>query len=416
MSLGIIPVAQPRYGGSFSMMIPNLETQLLALIRRTSPSTLLDRSRLRLAYFIASILLAQTLVLRKIASTRHAVQGDSPHAASHDRRLRRILADHCLTWERAYAPVVQDVLKLNKAKRLHIIIDETSQCEHFRVLTAALWYRNRAVPLAWVQWLGQRPKQRSYWEYSADLLQMLASIVPPEVKVLILADRAFGHPRFTDQVAAHGWDWLVRVQQQTWLNDVQGRCCSLRERLPEQGGRWKARGQVFKGADWRDASVVAYWSRRHKEPLLLASSLAPSWELIAEYKRRGAIEAMFRDWKSSGFGWEESQVRKLERHERLLLGLAWATLVVLVLGEEVAEEVLGEKGQGWRSRSWEGKHSLFRLGLDRLAGRLAGQVKKPIVWELRKVDGEGWQSECRRHHAREGSWQQPGPFTMRAAA
>jgi hypothetical protein len=398
------------------MIIPNLEQDLERLMRTTCGPSLREYSRLRLVYFVASILLAQTLVLRQIASRRHAVLPDSPLAASHDRRLRRILADDALTWERAYAPAVRDVLKMHKAKRLRIIIDETSQCEHFRVLTAALWYRNRAVPLAWVQWPGQRPSARSYWDYCADLLQMLASLLPPSVEVLVLADRAFGHPAFTDQVSALGWEWLVRVQQQTCLNDVQGCCYSLRERLPPQGGRWKGRGQLFKGAGWREASVVVYWSRRHKEPLLLASSLPASWELIAEYKRRGAIEAMFRDWKSSGFEWEESQVRKQERHERLLLGLAWATLVVLVLGEEVAEEVVAEKGKGWRSRSWEGKHSLFRLGLDRVAGRVAGVVRKPIVWELRKVDGEGWQSECRRHHAREGSWQQPGPFTMRAAA
>jgi hypothetical protein len=398
------------------MMIPNLEAELLRCIRRWCGKNLPDRSRTRLAYFIASILLAQTIVLRQIASRREAVQPDSPLAASHDRRLRRILKDPRLTWESAYAPAAREVLKIQHAKRLRIIIDETSQTEHFRVLTAALWYRNRAVPLAWVQWPAQRPIERGYWDFCAELLGMVASLLPAGAPVLVLADRAFGHPAFTDQVACYGWDWLVRVQQQTCLNDVQGRCCSLRELLPARGKRWKARGELFKGAGWREASVVAYWSFRHKEPLLIASSLPLSWDLLAEYKRRGAIEALFRDWKSAGWQWEESQVRKLERHERLLLGLAWATLVVLVLGEEVAQEVLAQERKGWRSRVWEGKHSLFRLGLDRVAGRLAGRVEKPIVWELGEVDRDGWQSECRRHHAAVGALQRRPSQVMLAAA
>jgi hypothetical protein len=397
------------------MMIAQFEAELLQGIRHWCGATLGDRTRQRLAYFVAGILLAETLVLRQIASRRAAVQVDSPDAASHDRRLRRIRADAQLTWETAYAPAARQVLHLQRAKRLRIIIDETSQREHFRVLTAAVWYRNRAIPLAWVQWPAQQPIPRSYWDYCRELLGMVARLVPPAVQVIVLADRAFGHPTFTDQVAALGWDWVVRLQQQTCFTDVQGCCMALRDQLPARGGRWKGRGRLFKKAGWREASVVAYWSRRHKEPLLLASSLPVSWDLIAEYRRRGAIETLFRDWKSAGWQWEASQVRSVERHARLLLGLAWATLVAVVLGEEVVQEVLARPGQGWRSRTWAGKHSLFRLGRDRLAGRLAGRVAEPIRWELAAFDAPGWQAECRQHHAPAGVIVRPASPPMLAA-
>jgi hypothetical protein len=45
--------------------------------------------------------------------------------------------------------------------------------------------------------------------------------------------------------------------------------------LRQRGQRWKGRGWLFKKAGWRPASAVAYWSQRHKEPLLLDHQHAP---------------------------------------------------------------------------------------------------------------------------------------------
>lgn len=165
---------------------------------------------------------------------------------------------------------------------------------------------------------------------------MVRDVLPPDAAVVVVADRAFGCPVFTDQVTAYGWDWVVRVQNQTRWQDRCGRETQLRHLVQHAGQRWKGRGPIFKGEGWRTCSVVVLWGQRHRDPLLLASSLPVGWDLIALSKQRAAIEALFRDWKTSGWNWEASQVRELAHQERLLLGLAFATLITLMLGAEAA--------------------------------------------------------------------------------
>jgi hypothetical protein len=116
--------------------------------------------------------------------------------------------------------------------------------------------------------------------------------------------------------------------------------------------------------------------------------------LVREYRRRSAIEALFRDWKSSGWQWEASQVRRAEHWEVLLVLLAWATLVTLCLGEAVAQQVLAQQRQRGQRRPWAAGDSLFRLGRDELWRRLWQDDRRPIGWELAHADAPNWSSEC----------------------
>jgi hypothetical protein len=120
------------------------------------------------------------------------------------------------------------------------------------------------------------------------------------------------------------------------------------------------------------------------------------------------IETLFRDWKSAGWQWEASQVVELEHQERLLVVMAWATLLVLLLGEQVVQELLSQQGRPQRSLAWHAKHSLFRLGKDRARARLAGTVTKPLRFYLAAFDAPGWQQSCRQHHALAGTMVREG--------
>lgn len=373
--------------------------------------TLLDRSavdlprrtRHRLLFFIVGILLSGTLVLRRIASTHAYLTPQTTCAASHERRLRRVLNDPLLTWERSYARVVRRLLARHRPRQWLIILDESGHTDRLRVLTAALWYRGRAVPLAWVSWPGQTRQTTSYWTRCAAVLDQVATLLPAGAAVVVVADRAFGCPVFTDPVAARGWDWLVRVQGQTRFRDQRGLVQPLRTQVSAAPARWKGRGALFKDAGWREASAVVLWGRAHREPLLLASSLPLSWDLVALYKKRAAIEALFRDWKSSGWQWEASQVRVLAHQERLVLILAFATLLTLLLGTTAAAAEGSVPPRGSRRRSWAGGHSLFRLGREAFWQRLWHNDRTPLRWELAEMDEPNWSAASRAYHAPAGT-------------
>jgi hypothetical protein len=361
------------------------------------------RTRQRLRFLLLGILLSGTLVLRRIATTHAYLTPQTTSAASHERRLRRVLHDPLLTWDRSDARVVRRILARQRARRWVVIIDETAQAEHLRVLTAALWYRGRAIPLAWIGWPGQTPQTVDYWARCTTLLAQVAQVLPADAPVVVVADAAFGCPAFTDLVTTHGWDWTVRVQGQTRWKDRQGRIGPISAQVRQRGDRWKGRGEVFKKQDWRTASIGAVWGRQHKRPLLLVSSLSLHWDLLALYRKRAAIEALFRDWKTMGWQWESSQVRDLTHQEHLVLGLALATLITLVLGTQAAEAERARPARTQRRQPWHGRQSLFTLGREAFWQRLWQNDRTPIRWELSDLDGTNWSAEQRRQHAPAGT-------------
>jgi hypothetical protein len=170
------------------------------------------RTRQRLLFFIVGLLLTGSLVLRRIACTQAYLTPQTTCAASHERRLRRVIGDPHLTWERSYARVVRRLLARQRPRQWVMILDESGHTDRLRVLTAALFYRGRAIPLAWVSWPGQTQQTVSYWTRCKQVLDQVPTLLPASAAVVVVADRAFGCPVFTDPVAARGWEWLVRVQ------------------------------------------------------------------------------------------------------------------------------------------------------------------------------------------------------------
>lgn len=376
------------------LSITHLSNSVERLLSQNAPE-LTRAARQRLVFFVLGVLLAGSIVLRRVATTQAHISLGTTVPASHERRLRRCLNEPALAAVPMYGRVVRRVLqRLPPGQRLFLILDESGHSTVVRTLVAALWYRGRAVPLAWIVWGAYQPHQHSYWSDCATLLRQAAELLPTQQPVTVLADRAFGCPGFTDLAVERGWDYLVRVQGQTRLRLADGRECALRTLLSQPGTRFCGRGQAFKKQGWRTLSVVAYWRAPCREPLLLVSSLAPSWDLVRQYRLRSAIEALFRDWKSSGWQWEASQVREVQHQAVLVLVLALATLLTLCLGEEAAEQVLKQTRQSGQRRPWHARDSLFRLGRDRLWQRLWQQDSSEVVWELRHFAAPNWSQEC----------------------
>lgn len=376
------------------LSITHLQTSVETLLCESTVD-LPRAARRRLVFFVIGVLLAGTIVLRRVATTHAHIALGATQAASHERRLRRTLNDPLVGAVPMYGRLVRRVLRhLKPDQRVWVVLDESGHSDVVRVLLAALWYRGRCVPLAWVLWPAQQPHEQSYWTDCESLLTQVADILPAGLQITVLADRAFGCPAFTDLVEAQGWDHLVRVQGQTRLRQSDGTEHPLRDLLSQAGTRWCGAGEVFKKHGWRSLSVVAYWRSPCREPLLLVSSLSPQWDLVRQYRLRSAVEALFRDWKSSGWQWEASQVREVEHQAVLVLILALATLLTLCLGEEAAQTILAQAAQSGHRRPWAARDSLFRLGRDRLWQRLWQGETGPITWELRHADAPNWSIEC----------------------
>jgi hypothetical protein len=275
----------------------------------------------------------------------------------------------------------------------------------------SLTYWGTALPLAWETW-PQNVAQAdgAYWERMDQVLDRTATIVPSGLDVIMTADRAFDVAAFVDRLAARGWHWVIRLKAEGAhrFRDRQGREQSLKavihRHVAAPGQRWKARGRIFKGAGWRDASIVAVWAPGAKERLVVITDLPPRWEVLRHYDRRFWIETGFRTDKSSGWQWEANRVADLDRQRCLLVAMAWATLLVLCLGLAEARTCLAAVTAATRQppahrrppKPQPARESLFSLGL-RIARRWLARTSRPAFrWRLSHLASSSWASRWRQ--------------------
>lgn len=356
----------------------------------------------RLSYYVLGMLEAKNGSPAQVAKALAKLPLGQATAESRERQIRRMENDPEICAAYCFHPLARAYLAASQPQQsLLVILDPTTQEDRVVMVSINVWYRGRSLPLVWTTWPANQPLVgERFWERVARLLDEAATLLPPGIPIIVVADRAFGTPAFTDRVAAHGWDWLVRVQDQTVYRDRQGREGQVGQLVRLRNQRKKLRGQVFKKAGWRAASVVVYWGRRHKKPLCLASSLPPSWLLIQLYRQRFPIEATFRDYKSYGWRWEQGQVDDSPHLQRLLVGMAIATWVALLTGTWRAQQLLQQPPTGHRhTRPWEAKMSLFTLGLLVLATWFYADCLPPFEWRLTDWQAPNWSAQLRAHHA-----------------
>lgn len=355
----------------------------------------------RLTVLVSGILKAEHGAPARIAEAGKGLSARGTQADSIERRIRRIENDPKFQTKTCFDPLVKNLLTDSRIESLQLIVDPSLQEDRVVLVSINAWYRGRSLPLVWSIWPANRPMEGAgFWQRIAQLLQQAQQLIPPGVVVTVLADRAFGSPAFTDQVAALGWHWIVRVQGQTKCRDQCDQETSLVQLVKTRGDRRKLAGQVFKKAGWRKASIVVYWGKRYRAPLCLVSDLAPEWTLIADYRRRFAIEPTFRDWKSYGWRWEQGQVTDLDHLQRLLLGMALATWLTLLVGAFLAQSLLAHLASGKRyTRPWFGKKSLFRLGLQVWSDCFAEGLPPYLGSFLPDWNAPNWSTQITAHFA-----------------
>lgn len=369
--------------------------------------TQVDESTLRrLALLVTGMIGAESASPAAVARALHRMGLSQAKPESLERRIRRLENDPEVSASACFHPLARRHLLLGHPQELVLIVDPTTQEDKLVMVSVAVWYRGRALPLVWAVWPGNTPlKGDGFWERIDKLLSEVEALLPVGVQVTVVADRAFGTPAFTDLVTRRKWDFVVRVQAQTVYRDHQHRKHRIRDLVAARGQRKKLRAEAFKKRGWRLVSIVAYWGRRHKTPLLLVSSLKPGWRLIRLYRRRYPIEATFRDYKSAGWRWEQGQVRDQAHLERLLVGMALATWIALMVGSWRAHQILSKPPTGKRrTRPWEAKYSLFRHGLEQLLAWLMAYPMPEFEWRLYDWPPIDWHNHVRFYHARAFVW------------
>ena len=254
--------------------------------------------------------------------------------ASSRRRCERLLDNARLPPRVAQRQLAQALLQQASGQTLLLLLDETPKGNDLRVLSIRVAYRRRALPLAALCYRPEalpQPQPRLV----RSLLRQVLACLPPQARVVLLADRGLAWPLLVDWCQEHGWHYVLRLQRTTRVRFPDGSERSVADLVPCRGRRWLGEAEVFKKAGWRGAQVVATWERDQREAWLLLTDEWASLRHCRVYSKRTWVEEAHRDDKGAAFHWEQSQVVDPAHALRLLLLIALATVLAASQGTAV---------------------------------------------------------------------------------
>jgi hypothetical protein len=222
----------------------------------------------------------------------------------------------------------------------------------------------RSTPLLWLTVDKATLKNhRNAYEYR--VLVQLAEALPPEVKVLVVADRGFGDQKLYQVLTEElKFDYLIRFRGNIAVTSAEGERRSAADWVGV-GGRPRTLRNAFVTADsYQVGTVICVHAKDMKEPWCLAASSTTDTakQLMTTYGKRWGIESGFRDTKDLrfGMGMASIHVSSPERRDRLWLLNAFAVVLLTLLG--AAGEALGYDRHLKSNTSKKRTHSLLRQG------------------------------------------------------
>jgi hypothetical protein len=223
-------------------------------------------------------------------------------------------------------------------KELALAMDASTLGERFTVLSISVVYRGCGMPIAWkIIKAGQEGEWRPYWE---GLLATLEGVVPPDWKVILMADRGLYAAWLYQAIVKLGWHPMLRVKEDLSFRAKGEETFSpMGQRVKRHGRGWKGKGEWSEHGERMSGTVVMRWEKGYEEKLVVVTDLDEKEANAAWYHMRFWIEDEYKDHKSGGWGWEQTKMTDPGRAERQWLARAVAMhMAVLVGGQEEAEE------------------------------------------------------------------------------
>jgi len=249
--------------------------------------------------------------------------------------ISRLLGNELIDTDRVMTPFASEVLQRasENGRQLVLIIDQSKANDTQQAIVVAVRVGGRSLPIEW------RVKETEgaigFAEQRAALETALA-LLPVGAKVVLMGDRFYGSPDLIAWCRSKGWDWRLRLKADLLVFEDGGEstiaeCFARGERM--------LTGIEFTAKRVK-TNIGMVHEAGHPEPWFIAMSEAPTTARTFDYGLRWGIEAMFSDFKSRGFGLEDSQLQRTDRMDRLILvmslALYWAVSTGMWASENAA--------------------------------------------------------------------------------
>ena len=237
----------------------------------------------------------------------------------------RFLANPHVHIQEVMKPFLSSILDQISKQQLIFIIDQTHVSSTLEVLMISLKVSQRAIPLVWRV---RKTQGNIGFEDQKDLLESLRSYLPEDAEVVLMGDRFFATANLIAYLRQIKWDYRLRVKG----NLIVGyQTIETKAENLEKLGLTFVENATLTGIH-EQTNIAVVHEDGHENAWIIAMAKKPNSYKALDYGMRWGIEAMFSDFKTRGFGLEDSQMRYPDRLERLILIMAIAMIWAVLSG------------------------------------------------------------------------------------
>jgi len=310
---------------------------------------------------VDGVLHAASLGVRAIGQGLAVAQGLAPRHAI--KQVDRLLSNPKLSMAQVFGCWVPFVVGERREVFVNFDWTEFEDADQSTLVLGMHTAQGRSTPLVWKTVTCSALKDQRN-NHEDDLLVELAAVLPPRVRVTVVADRGFADSKLyrflTEEV---GFDYIIRFRANMYVEDVAGEQRKAKAWLGPAGRMRVLRHARITAQRHRVPVVVCVQDKAMKEPWCLVSSRhdLTGVAIKVAYGRRFTVEETFRDVKNPrlGLGLKQTIIARNDRRDALFLLAVLAHTLLTVLGK--AGQALGMDRMLGATRP--GQLSLFRQGL-----------------------------------------------------
>jgi hypothetical protein len=244
-------------------------------------------------------------------------------------RLRRFL-DNCRVRPQVhYHPLVDQMFARWPDGEVNLVMDRTDIGQEKSILLLAVAFKHRAIPLSW----RVLPFGGTGEALQIALLKEMQPYLPAGKRVMFYGDSEFRAVGLQTYCRQQEWGWQVGVKSDTLFHQGDENWQPLHTISIERGQRRYLHNLTLTQSNaFGPVALMVDWTYEGDTPRYVVCHRPTHGHTWRQGRKRFWIEPTFRDWKSYGFDLESSQITADHRLDRLLLGMATATLWLLHLG------------------------------------------------------------------------------------
>ena len=266
-------------------------------------------------------------------------------AYSKEKAAKCFLSNKWTDVETHYFPFLKAILpiiinrNIRDNKGIHLIIDGSKIGNAHCTLMISMVYRKRSIPLAWI--VKKQPKGHFEIQNHIDLFIQVAkfltpflSDLPKHTLITVLGDGEFDSIELQEFCISKHWNYVIRTANNTVMYENDEPFKAKHLAVPLGHNSLFIKEIAFTKKQFKSVNFLLWHNSEFEQALPLISSLDCPLKIMEAYRKRYAIEALFKDLKSTSFNLHKTRLTKAYDISNLIMVAALAFNLLVLLADK----------------------------------------------------------------------------------